>query len=93
MELTKIKQKVSRLIEHWEKQNIGIVPMSVNEIESLLKKNAIPLPNDLKEFYSKANGMKSLYPNEIDEEGFLFYPVEAIISAEDEFENSGLKQK
>ena len=51
------------------------------------------LPNDFKELYLKANGMGTLYPNEIDDEGFLFYPIEFIISAEKEFENSKLENR
>lgn len=93
MGLNKIMTAISLLIENWKKQNINITPMSNREIESFIKKTTIPLPNDFKELYSKVNGMKNLYPNEIDEEGFLFYPIESIISAENEFENSELRNK
>jgi len=84
---------INLLIGYWRKQSIDIIPKSISDIESLVTQNAILLPSDFKELYSKVNGMKNLYPNEMDEEGFLFYPIEAIISAKDEFENSELINK
>ena len=93
MGLNKIKSAISLLIEYWEKQNIAIIPTSIREIERLMKKGIVSLPNDFKELYSHVNGMKNLYPNEIDKEGFLFYPIESIVSAAREFENSELRSK
>jgi len=37
--------------------------------------------------------MENFYPNEIDEEGFLLYPVEAIVSADNELQNCNLVNK
>jgi len=39
------------------------------------------------------NGMESLYPNQMDKDGFLFYPLEAVSSVNKEFPNSLLPNK
>ena len=39
------------------------------------------MPNDFQKLYSIANGMTSHYPNDNDQEGFLFYPVECMQKA------------
>lgn len=93
MGIKKKSPTIDLLIKHWKNQNIDIASKSIYEIEKCIKQNRIVLPNDFKELYSVVNGMKNFYPNEIDEEGFLFYPVEYIISAEEEFENSKLINK
>jgi len=81
---------IDLLVAYWRKQGIDIVPKSMIDIENWTIQNSIVLPTDFKALYSKVNGMTSLYPNEMDEEDFLFYPIEAIILAKDEFEISEL---
>jgi hypothetical protein len=51
------------------------------------------LPGDFVEFYLRANGMEDFYPNEMDNEGFLFHPVEALVSVSTEFSTSALANK
>jgi len=88
-----IESAISLLIEHWKKQGIKISSVSKNEIEYVEKANNIQIPNDFKNFYSYVNGMENLYPNEMDNEGFLFYPIEAISPIEAEFINSSIPNK
>jgi hypothetical protein len=90
MGLTRMTIVINRLIKHWADQNIPIVPKSIEVIEAIDKDKSLFMSDDFKKFYSCVNGMEAFYPNEIDEEGFLFYPVEAIISVADEFNNSNL---
>ena len=77
MGLEKIKSNINSLIEYWKKQNI--------EINTKPNESVISLPNDFIELYSKVNGMEILYPNEMDNEGFLFYPIQGVISTKIEF--------
>ena len=90
MGVKKVLLVVEPLMKYWRKQNIDIIPKSVSDIEIWMSEKGIFLPGDFKELYSKANGMKNFYPNRMDEEGFLFYPIDSIISVKDEFENSEL---
>ncbi|MET7001561.1 SMI1/KNR4 family protein [Chitinophaga defluvii] len=87
---------IERLIVYWNDQEIAVDKLSPYEIEAFEKWRRIRLPNDFKEYYQRANGMKSYYPNDTDAEGFLFYPLENFISFEDEFmvkpENAGLNR-
>jgi len=84
---------VNLLLQFWKKQGIKILPKTANEVKVLQKNKGFELPNDFTELYIRVNGMKTLYPNEIDAEGFLFYPIEAVISVGNEFEGSLLENK
>lgn len=84
---------ISRLVDFWISQKIKISTKTLEEIDLVERQRELKLPNDFKEFYSRVNGMGDFYPNEIDEEGFLFYPVEAIVSVNTEFETSNLINK
>lgn len=88
-----IKSAVVRLIEFWRAQQIVGSPATDEEIHKIQKQLNIKLPTDFEKFYLKINGMETLYPNEIDKEGFLFYPLHAIVSATTEFENAGAINK
>lgn len=81
---------ITQLIEFWRSQKIEITTITIDEIGLVEKKLELKLPDDFKSFYSRVNGMVEFYPNEIDEEGFLFYPVEAIVSVNTELQNSNL---
>lgn len=83
----------SLLIDYWEKQGIKIAPKTIDEIEYIQKNNKLRMPGDFKFFYSRVNGMGNFYPNETDEEGFLFYPIEAVVSVDKEFVASDLINK
>lgn len=88
-----IEATISLLITYWEKQGVKITPNTVDQIASIQRSNQILIPDDFKLLYSRVNGMKNFYPNEIDDEGFLFYPIEAVVSVDREFETSGLINK
>ena len=82
---------IDRLIEHLENQNIEINGKSFDDVEDILLADRLLLPADFKSFYSIVNGMESFYPNDTDDEGFLIYPFEAVISAHEEMENPTFK--
>jgi len=79
--------------DHLSKQDIPVTCKSMEEIDRFEKNSALLLPDDFRIFYSVLNGMEFLYPNDIDKEGFLFYPLEAIISAADEFDSKTIPEK
>jgi hypothetical protein len=76
---------VDRLIEYWIIEGIAIERNSVDKIKEVVSIKNILLPNDFIELYQKVNGMINLYPNDYDREGFLFYPVEALVTMDTEF--------
>lgn len=90
MGLTEIDSSIDHLIDYWIGQGIDITPI---EIETRPWNGYLTLPSDFRKFYSMVNGMKSYYPNDVDQEGFLFYPVEALAPVEKEFGNSALSQR
>lgn len=92
MGLKRIAFAINRLLEFWEKQNISTQPKTKQEIDDI-NNNFLNFPSDFIEFYSKTNGMEILYPNEMDEEGFLFYPIEAVTPVIAEFDDSNLLNK
>jgi hypothetical protein len=87
MELESIILTINRLIDFWSSQEIKTTTIQLVEIDLIERELNLKLPSDFKKFYSRANGMLDFYPNEIDKEGFLFYPVEVIVSVNTEFEN------
>lgn len=87
-----IMVQINRLIQHWQNQGIEIVPKSAEEIENFESMIHQLLPADFKFLYSRVNGMSSFFPNEIDNEGFLFYPLESILPSEQEFAGFALAE-
>lgn len=87
-----IMEQINRLIQHWQNQGIEIIPKPEEEIENFKGRIHQPLPNDFKLLYSNVNGMSSFFPNEIDSEGFLFYPLESILPSAQEFEGFALAE-
>lgn len=88
-----IEKAIDLLVEYWSGQDIAIISKPARYIESVQKAANLLLPSDFKTLYCHVNGMEALYPNETDKEGFLFYPIEAIVSVDKEFEASGLANK
>ncbi len=43
------------------------------------------LPSDFIQYFKLVNGMQSLYPNYNDNEGFLFYPLQKLVTVQKEF--------
>jgi SMI1-KNR4 cell-wall len=91
MEIKEISLIITQLIEFWQNQKIIILSKTKQEIDNIEKNSPVILPSDFRKLYERVNGMGNFYPNEIDEEGFLFYPIEGIISVNDEFKNSSLE--
>lgn len=79
-----LRKIIETLISYWEKQDIVINSISMNEIDNFQKKKKSSLPADFQQFYAMVNGMGECYPNYMDKEGFLFYPLEAIDSVQNE---------
>lgn len=88
MELGKVAQAVQALTTFWDNQQLKFEHGSKEKTERFEKLKGFELPSDFKEFYSLINGMEKLYPNDMDSNGFLIYPIEAINPARNEFKAS-----
>ncbi|TWV90575.1 SMI1/KNR4 family protein [Chitinophaga pinensis] len=88
-----IENVIDLVINYWKTQGIKITPKSVDEVDRIQIYKNLKIPDDFKVFYFHVNGMEELYPNETDEEGFLFYPLEKVVSVEKEFVLSKLSNK
>ena len=93
MQLDRLTLSINNLLEFWKKQDIDSPSSLLKEDNVDRDYRFLHLPDDFIQLYSRTNGMAELYPNEMDDEGFLFYPVEAIVSADVEFENCNLNNK
>ena len=78
---------VTELINYWKKQNIPVVGIPNEEIESIVSERSLFLPDDFKKFYCKANGMGSIDLQKADSKGFSFCPVQGIVTANQKLEN------
>jgi hypothetical protein len=78
--------EIDKLIKYWNDQGIHSIGNSVYEIINFEISKGIQLPEDFKKLYSYTNGMVDLFPNYMDQEGFLFYPLECVQTLEEEFE-------
>lgn len=76
---------LDKLVMHWEDQHIKITPRRPLNIALLEASKGITLPDDFKEFFRTANGMGSYYPNDMCDAGFLFYPLEGLVTSLEEF--------
>ncbi|MEO0584737.1 MAG: SMI1/KNR4 family protein [Bacteroidota bacterium] len=93
MVVERIILMIDLLIDFWRNQNIKILAKTPREIDIIERQKAIILPIDFRELYLRVNGMEEFYPNEIDDEGFLFYPLAELVSVNTEFENSSMINK
>lgn len=84
---TELNSTVTGLINYWRSQNIPVVGISNEEIERVVSERSIFLPDDFKKFYCSVNGMSSFYPTKSDSKDFLFYPVQAIVTANQKLES------
>lgn len=71
---------INELITYWRNNNISIKKKSMLEINEILRKRKLVLPNDFKLLYKYANGA-----DKYDKEGFLFYSIEHIVSVSKKF--------
>jgi hypothetical protein len=78
-------QIIKNLMEYWQNSGIIIEGKDIRSIEDIANERKIFLPSDFIKFYANVNGMSYLFPNECDKNGFLFYPVEGLITMQEEF--------
>jgi len=90
MEVNRLSASISSLKILWANQNIPIKSSSEKEIKRVEMLKKIKLPNDLKFFYSEVNGMNGNYPDDMDDNGFLFYPVQHVLPYNKEFNSNNL---
>lgn len=70
---------LDEMIIYWKTQDISLTKGCSDEaIMSFQESMNIVLPSDFVFFFKTVNGMESLYPNETDQAGFLFYPLNKI---------------
>jgi hypothetical protein len=84
-----ISESIRQLCDFWSNQGMSISSGILRDIDKIDLAYISDIPADFIDLYESVNGMEELYPNDFDAEGFLFYPIEAIIPARLEFENSG----
>jgi hypothetical protein len=74
-----MSETLNGLIARWRGDGLnpvqGAAPAAIESFESRF---GIVLPSDLREYLSTRNGMLPGYPNDIDKEGFAFWPLERI---------------
>jgi hypothetical protein len=93
MGLEKLLTKINDIIVFFEKQNIPIEAIACQELNKIKRNIGLDLPLDFEQFYLKINGMGEFYPNYMDINGFLFYPIEAVVSLYSEYRYSILLDK
>ena len=80
-------ENIMALVNYWEAQSIQVSSISKNDIEIWQLNRGIILPYDFMQYFLIVNGMKFVYPDGFDKEGFLFYPIEGLITVDEEFSN------
>ncbi len=74
-----LKMTLHELLLHWKKQNIKLSGgCSDSRIQNFESQMNIVFPTDFLYYFKMTNGMESLYPNDADENGFLFYPLQGL---------------
>jgi hypothetical protein len=81
MVIKNISNSCQKLILYWEQQGIPIISGDEKKVNDFEKINGFALPSDFKFFYALVNGMDRFFPNKTDKNGFLFYPIEAVLPA------------
>jgi hypothetical protein len=86
MEINNIDYKLDILIKFWNDRNIVLGSKNtLNSLRQFEEKKGVEFPKDFIQYFLYTNGMELLYPNEFDSEGFLFYPLNAVVTLEEEF--------
>ena|ERR1700759_1975046 len=83
-----IEIAVEKLLKFWKDQQIVSVGNSLDDILNFEFSRSMQLPDDFRRLFMMTNGMINLFPNDFDEEGYLFYPLQELARLEDEFELS-----
>lgn len=81
-----IEITAEKLLKFWKDQEIVSVANSLDDILNFEFSRSVQLPEDFRRLFMMTNGMVNLYPNDFDEEGYLFYPLQELTTLEDEFE-------
>lgn len=85
-----LEKTLSDLLFYWKEQNIKLTRGCSDKAVKLFEsKMNIILPSDFVHFFKVVNGMELLYPNDSDENGFLFYPLQGLKTIEAN-ENKGI---
>jgi hypothetical protein len=88
-----IKKALSDLQLFWENQNIKAIGKTIDSIKAFEQAKHIKLPEDFIEYFKTLNGMETLYPNDSDNNGFLFYPLEQLKFPHEKFGKADQKNK
>lgn len=86
MEVINIEMAVKKLAQFWREQKISSPPNGIQEILHFEFSKSVKLPDDFRHLYMMTNGMVNLFSNDMDYEGFLFYPLQELTTLEEEFE-------
>lgn len=84
--MTYLEDAIKQLGQFWRKQKILSPPNDIQEILHFEFSKSVRLPDDFRHLFMLTNGMVNLFPNDMDDEGFLFYPLEELTTLEEEFE-------
>lgn len=88
MEVIEIESAANQLLEFWGKQKILSPPNTLDELLYFEFSRNMQLPDDFKCLFMITNGMVNLFPNYFDNEGFLFYPLQALTTLDEEFDTN-----
>lgn len=89
MEVNEIENAGKQLVKFWRKQKILSPPNTLDDILHFEFSRSMQLPDDFRRLFMMTNGMVNLFPNDFDEEGYLFYPLEEFTTLEEEFNTNG----
>lgn len=85
MEIINFDTQLAALKSYWEAQSIYSTAKPIVEISFFSFGDNFSLPTQFVKYFSVINGMESLYPNNFDKEGFLFYPLHGLLTTDKEF--------
>jgi cell wall assembly regulator SMI1 len=68
-----------KLVAHWKKLRLPLAPgCPVEGLEKFEKQMGVPLPFDMRSYFTLVNGMKPGSPGDQDPQGFSFWPLEKV---------------
>ena len=84
MEINDIENAAKEIIEFWKLQKIVSSGNTIDKILHFESVKGVKLPDDFRRFFLLTNGMVDLFPNYFDEKCFLFYPLHALSTLDEE---------
>jgi hypothetical protein len=78
MEINDIEIAVKELIEFWKLQKIISPGNTLDEIRHFENSKSVRLPEDFKRYFLLTNAMVEIFPTYFDDNGFLFYSLQAL---------------